>query len=263
MVTEYVPVGVRKDMHSAESVIGAFCVLLFMATITVWLLWNGNFYGERMLVHGKEVQATVIGCEYEPGDDENASGWRSVFSYTDEESGKEFKGLGYLWSSKKDADSQIGATIPIVIDVENGRIELGKKSQFDKSYNHKRDLYIAISVTAAFAFSLYLVIYRVIYRRNVNKAICKRIGGVNSTSYLTENLLVTGEVIAAFGLLWYYVKVKYRGNDGKECSRWARSLFTRKEAVFLREKRFIKIAPYKKTFGIVEQMPVKRTVKAK
>lgn len=56
-------------------------------------------------------------------------------------------------------------------------------------------------------------------------------------------------------------KVRYYDNGGRVQESWAREWFTRREAEFLKEKKYITVVPYKGTYGILEKMPTVKKAK--
>ena len=266
MVTEYVPVGVKKS----GSVLGKLFALLFMASfmgmVCSWFFLNGARDSEYMYTNGKEVEVYIFSyssyaeiIDYEDGTSETVTRWRANFYYTDEESGKMFSGYTGPWTTERDARSQLGKKITVTIDVESGKVFVGPKAKIKKPYSSFKLYKISVALTVVFCVSFVIFCFGV-YRTQIRKRICAKIGGANSGTFLDESYLITGEVVASFGLVWYDIKVRYRDENGREHSRWAHSIFSHKEAVFLREKRFIQIAPYNNTFGVVEQMPVTKMV---
>ncbi|MDE6597046.1 MAG: hypothetical protein K2K60_00210 [Clostridia bacterium] len=267
MVTQTVPIGAKKPRSVWGTLFALFFMLSLMGMVMSWFFWKGARDGDYMLVHGTEVQATITGyemdfdtVEYE-GSSETVVGWRNTFVYKDK-SGREYPGVTEMWTREQDAKDQVDKTITVVIDLESGKYKLGSKDKLKSTYSSNTLYKLSVSLTVVFFVSL--VIFGIgVYRTQIHKGICRKIGGQNSSAFLDENYLITGEVVAAFGLLWYYVRVKYRDENGKEHIRWANSRFTHKEANFLREKRFVRIATYYNALDIVEQMPVTKMVKTK
>lgn len=268
-VTKYVPVGVKKSGSVLGTLFALFFMVSLMGMICSWFFLNGARNSEYMYTNGKEVQVYISSyssysdiIDYEDGTSETVTRWRANFVYTDEESGKIFTGFTGPWTTERDARSQLGKKITITIDVESGKFVVGPKAKIKKPYRSFTLYKISIAATVIFCVSFVIFCFGV-YRIQIRKRICAKIGGANSGTFLDESYLITGEVVASFGLVWYDIKVKYRDESGKERSRWARSLFTHREADFLREKRFIQIATFNNTFGVVEQMPVIKMVKTK
>lgn len=257
-----VDIGVKQKRIFTD-IAGILTALAGLAVCLLWLLWNGNLYGEYMLVNGKEVSATITGYEFfretvniESDSPLTVSGWRNIYSYRDDASGREYSGVCYWWKTEADAKAELGKTIPVVIDVNGTYSSVGTKQQYNVHYDHSRDLALAVSASALFAFFVYILIYRGIYRDRLNAKISEYIGGTSENGFLADSYVVKGEVVGAFGLIWCYIKVAYRDNSGYVVGRWARSWFTRKEMLYLKNKRYINIVPYKNTYGILEQMTV-------
>ena len=254
-----------KNKRIFTDLAGIITSIIGIAVILTWLLWNGNLYGEYMLVHGKEVEATITEYEFfqevvNPESDSQSyvSGWHNVYCYKDDASGQKYSGYCYWWETAEDANSVLGTTIPVVIDPNSNQSTLGTKQQFNVHYDHERDLALAVSVSVLFLISLYVLVYRGIYRDKLDKNIVDRVGGTEANGFLGESYIVTGEVVCVFGLIWYYLKVAYTDKNGFKRQKWARAWFSRREAYYLKNKRFINIVPYKNTYGVLEKMTVEK-----
>lgn len=254
-----------KNKRIFTDLAGIFTAITGMAVILMWLLWNGNLYGEYLLIHGKEVDATITEYEYfseivniESENPSTISGWHNVYYYKDDANGHEYSGYCYWWKTAEDAENKLGTTIPIVIDTNSNHSTLGTKQQFNVHYDHERDLALAVSVSVLFLISLYVLIYRGIYRDKLDKKIVDRIGGTMANGFLGESYIVTGEVVCVFGLIWYYLKVAYEDKSGVKRKKWARAWFSRREAHYLKNKKFINIVPYKNTYGVLEKITVEK-----
>ncbi len=142
--------------------------------------------------------------------------------------------------SQEYAESLIGSKITIVIDPNGTDCINGTLSSLSRYKNNiYTDLPLACVFTGLFCISSYLFFYRVVYRNSVDNKILKRVD-----ARFVTNCVSKGEVVKTFGLIWFYIKVKYQDENVKTQEKWARSWFTRKETKFLEQKKYIKIVPY-------------------
>lgn len=230
-------------------------VIFLVGSIIFWILYLSGIEIRNYYYNGIEVEAEIVGVTYEDVDngDGNSSTryWVLIYKYVSQE-GKEYSGLAQSYSKKEQAQTHIGEKITITIAPNSNKSTISTHEYFDA---HKNDIYtdfpLACVFTGLFCISAYLFFYRVVYRSVLDKKILKQYG-TGYTDKTTE-----GEVIKTFGLLWFYVKVKYFDDKSIANEKWARSWFSRSEAKFLEQKQFIKIVPYKNTYGILEEMPNK------
>lgn len=139
----------------------------------------------------------------------------------------------------------------------------------DLSVDYEKDLIIACFSMLPVLFSLYLLIYRGIYRSWINYKIRKKVGvstvekvNEDSPKYINEDVdmllhpevIAQGEVTKVMKWIVCYVKVKHQDEQNITQEKWAGDWFTHKEAKFLQQKKTITIVPYKRTYGILEEM---------
>ena len=98
----------------------------------------------------------------------------------------------------------------------------------------------------------------------MNKKIKKKVDGntYNNDRFIhtpQPNIVKQGEVTQVWKWIVCYVKVKYQDDNDALQEKWARAWFTHGEAKFLKQKKFINIVPYKNTYGILEEMPSKKS----
>lgn len=184
-----VAIGIKQN-RIFTTLMGICTSIIAMAVIVFWLLWNGNLYGEYMLINGREVVAEIVGYEYfsevvnpDSASPSTVSGWQNVYRYKDEASGREYTGYCYWWKTANDAKNQLGKTVPVVIDPNGTESSVGTMRQYNKYYNHERDLALAVAFSVLFLISVYILIYRGIYRDRLNKKINEKIGGTTANGF--------------------------------------------------------------------------------
>lgn len=255
-------VGVKNNIKTYQMLIIAAFGLLFVLALIFWALYAEDVSIRNFYYNGVEVEAEIVSVDYVDIDDNDDSGhstryWATYYEYISSE-GTEYSGQYHLYPKKEQAQAHIGDKLKIIIDPNSDESTLSDFEFLESNLNNIYvDLPLACVFSGMFCVSAYLLFYRVVYRNVMDKNILKKYG----TSFI--NRAAEGEVIKTFGLLWYYVKVKYYDEKGIPKEKWARSWFTRNEAKFLEQKRFIKIAPYKNTYGILEEMPIEKKSKQK
>lgn len=246
-------IGIKNSFKFYQSFIIAAFVAFCVLTVVFWILVQGEIYNNNLLYNGVEVEAEIVDwyC-YDATPDETyvTYVYRGVYLYVSPE-GKEYSGsCGLRASTEKDAQSNIGKKITIVID-PNGTDSTA--STLANLALYKDNIYTnfpcACVFSVCFLISGYLFFYRFVYRNKLDKNILNTL----KSNYVGKST-VDGEVVKVFGLIWFYVKVRYIDKNGKVQTKWARSWFTRKEAKFLKNKKIINIVPYKNTYGILEEM---------
>ncbi len=241
----------------------AFILIFIALGITcaiMWGMYQANYTNEYWIKNGIEVEAE---CEsyfirYDENDKHLARFW-CRYKYVDSD-GKEYYAYGQC-SSEQAALNQIGKKIPIVIDpnsTKTRRVDLK-----NLSLNYERDYILAIIFCIPASIAFYLLIYRGIYRSAMNYKIRKKVGEkdndfLSNTNFNPEAVKI-GEVTKICNWIVSYVKVRYQDEKNETQEKWARAWFTRREAKFLKQKKYINIVPYKKTYGILEEMSSKRS----
>lgn len=245
-------IGVKDNLKLYQTLIivafGVFTVL----TIIFWFLVYGDYYNNNLYFNGREVEAEIVEIicvDTTPDEGSPTYSYKGVYKYVSPE-GKEYSGLYATGGSQEYAEALIGSKITIVIDPNGTDCINGTLSSLSRYKNNiYTDLPLACVFTGLFCISSYLFFYRVLYCNSVDKKILKQVDG-----RFVNNCVSKGEVVKTFGLIWFYIKVRYEDKDETQ-EKWARSWFTRKEAKFLEQKKFINIVPYKNTYGILEEMP--------
>ena len=232
----------------------AICVVL---TVVFWICCYSDYNDKKMLENGIEVQAEIVDVreiDVRPDDPHNIErAWECIYLYVAPD-GTRYSGIVGQFSQKQYADEHIGDKVTIVIDPTDGSSTYGTLASIAYWQKYSQtDLILACVFTGLLCITSYLFFYRVVYRDKLDKNILKKM----RCSYV-ENIVVEGELVKVLGLLWFYVKVKYTDTKGTH-AKWARSWFTRKEAKFLAQKKFVRIIPYKNTYGILEEMPSKKS----
>ena len=246
--------GIKNSLKIYQAFIIAAFVVFCILSIIFWALVRGGLYYNNLLNNGIEVEAEVVDwycIDATPDETYATYVYRGVYLYVSPE-GKRYSGsCGLGASTEKDAKLNIGKKITIVID-PNGSDSTASTLANLASYKNNINFNFSFAwiFTGLFCVSAYLLFYRVVYRNRLDKKI-------NNTlkSRFVESSATQGQVIKIFGLLWFYVKVQYNDDKGLPHKKWARSWFTRKEAKYLKQKKFINIIPYKNTYGILEEMP--------
>jgi len=249
-------IGIKNSLKIYQAFI-IFAFVIFSAlTLIYWIHYRSDIFIDNLYYNGIEVEAEIIEviCTDATPDSTTSSSYvyEGVYLYISPE-GKSYSGTHTLPGGEKYAQTFIGTKITIVID-PNGTDSTDGSMEY-LSLNHGKasfHLTLACVFTGLLSVSAYLFFYRFVYRNKLDRNILKKL-----QSSFVEKIVIEGEVIKTFGLLWFYVKVKYIDGKGITHKKWARSWFTRKEAKYLKQKQFIKIVPYKKTYGILEEMQVR------
>lgn len=247
-------IGIKNKFNLYKTLIIAF----FMIFAVLTLIWSiqvaGNYQNNKWLNIGIEVEAEIIDefevDEYDEVDNTYYTIICHVYQYVSPE-GKMYNG------TTRHANLRIGDKIKILIDTNSSdSIDDSLDYLNDNKDNNKFDLPLLCVFGSLFLISSYLFFYRVVYRNALDKKILKYYGN----SYL-KNGLSEGEVIKTFKWIVGYVKVRYRDEKDIAKEKWARAWFTLRETKFLEEKKYVKIIVYKRTFGILEEMPIKYKAK--
>ncbi|MDE6691350.1 MAG: hypothetical protein K2K04_05205 [Clostridia bacterium] len=238
-----------------------FGVTLFF-TFFFWVYVNDDLNAALMVRYGVEVQAEITNVGYVDNTDDDSSHhsyWQTYYKYVDE-AGNKYTGKAYSFDSKSQAEEYIGKTIRVTINPINGKSSTYSLKHFKKESEGYRTHFICACVfSSLLVVSSVLFFYRVVFRSLRNKKIVN-----NLKSRYVDRGTIYGEVTKTFGLIWFYVKVKFTDEFGIAHEKWAGDWFTRREAEFLKEKKYISIVPYKRTYGISEQMPTaKKSKKSK
>ena len=244
--------GIKNSSKIYQAFIIAAFAMCTVLTIIFWIFCYSDFNDNKLLKNGIEVEAEIVDIreiDITPGDSYVTRAWVCVYLYVAPDN-KEYSGTVGEFTQKEYAADHIGEKITIIIDPTDGYSTYGTLlsiSHYQKAYH--THILLACVFTGLLCVSAYLFFYRVVYRNRLDKKI-------NNTlkSRFVENSATQGEVIKIFGLLWFYVKVKYNDDKGLSHKKWARSWFTRKEAKYLKQKKYINIVPYKNTYGILEEI---------
>lgn len=250
-------IGVKKGGGLKYLFIGLISFILTFTCVILWGVYLKNYADEILIRDGVEVEATIVRYEsWKRGD------FKLGYEYVSED-GKVYIGHAATVTSRKAAEAAIGKKITIVIDPNS---TLSRPRRLDQlgtleDLRYESDLITAIVASCiALPIALYMFSYRLVYRSVLDSKIRRRLPG-NVNDYLKANgpgikalPIVLGEVVKVRGWLIKYVKVNYWDENDERKEKWARAWFTRKEAKFLERKKFINIALYKNTYGIVEQM---------
>lgn len=249
-------IGINKSRMGINLAFILIFISLGIICAIMWGMYQANFTNEYWIQNGIEVEAE---CEsyfirYDENDKHLARFW-CRYKYVDND-GKEYYAYGQC-SNEQAALNQIGKKIPIVIDPNSTKAR--RVDLENLKLNYKRDYFLAVIFSIPVPISLYLLLYRGIYRSAMNYKIRKKVGDrdndfVSGTNFNADAVKV-GEVTKTRSWIVSYVKVKYQDEKNKPQEKWARAWFTRKEAKFLEQKKFINIVPYKNTYGILEEMP--------
>ena len=246
-------IGVKKPFKIHQAIVTVAFAIFAVLSIIFGIWCYSDYNNNKLLRNGIEVEAEIIDVreiDISPGDSHTTRrAWECLYSYIAPD-GTEYFGIVGQFSQKKDALNHIGDKVTIIIDPTDGYSTYGTLESLDyRLKNSQTHLLLACVFTGLLCVSSYLFFYRVVYRNILDKNILKKL----HCNYV-EKIEVEGEIVKILGLLWFYVKVKYTDNKGTHI-KWARSWFTRKEAEFLKKKKFVRIVPYKNTYGILEEMP--------
>ena len=247
-------VGIKNSFRLYQALICAAFAAFALLTFIFWMLFREDYLNNKLLYNGVEVEAEIVKVflREHSDDDGTYSSWYGVYLYFSPE-GKRYSGscgLGRASYTEKDAQSKIGTKITIVIDPNSTDSKVCTLDYLALNEDEiNTDFTLACVFTGLLCVSAYLFFYRVLYRSKLDKKLSKKL----ECNFVQKNT-TTGEVIEIFGLIWFYVKVQFVDDRGIAQIKWARSWFSRREAKFLKEKKFINIVPYKNIYGILEEM---------
>ena len=246
-------VGIRKDRSLINIALGINAIVFILLCAIMWGVYQANYENEYWINNGIEVEAECYDWVSTIEDDMHHVVYYCRYHYVNED-GKEYI-AAVRFTNKKAAQAEIGNKIIITINPNSLTVRNGSLKSLKLHY--KRDFILAIIFCFPVPIVLYLFMYRSIYRSILNYKIRKMLGEegdkfIGNPNYHKE-LITTGEVVKVRKWIVGYVKVSYRDEYGENQEKWARYWFTRREAKFLEQKRFINIIPYKNTYGILEK----------
>lgn len=240
-------IGIYKDISVYLFVFSVgLIVAMVLAAVFFAIYFFSDYKSEMLNKYGIEVEAEISGYHRvsEGGDNIHNYNYETEYTYVASD-GTVYKGTDRIYGSESKAIERVGSKIIITI-VPNSTISSPKRHSELSKPNYELHLTLAIIFMVFIPILGYLLFYRAIYRNETDKKI---IAGLENGS-LT---LSQGEVICVTGWLMKYIKIRYK-NDCHTEEKWARTWFTHREAKFLKQKKFINIVPYKKTYGILEEM---------
>ncbi len=271
-------IGIRKSRILINMLLGVAIVGCIIFSAVMWACYSINSEFEYWLNNGIEVEATITEAKYLESSNNMGTHtsydmrWVTIYTYISDD-GTEYRGTAYVYRSNKPSDaeeiakSKIGTTVSVIIDPNSDNSRLGKLN--DISVEYTKDLVVAIISCLPMLLTLYLLVYRGIFRSVLNYKIRKKVGvstvekvTEDSPKYINEDIdkllhpevISQGEVTKVRKWIVCYVKVKYNDESGATREQWAQSWFTHKETKFLQEKKTITIVPYKNTYGILEKI---------
>lgn len=253
-------IGIKNKVNLYKIFINAFFAICVVFTVIFWILCYSNYNDKKMLQNGIEVEAEIVDVreiDIRPDDPHRIErAWECIYLYVAPD-GKSYSGWVGQFSQKKYAVEHIGDKVTIVINPTDGSSTYGtlESIAYWQKYS-KTELLFACIFTGLLCISAYLFFYRVVYRNSLDRKILKYL-----ECRLVGYCISQGETIKIRKWLVCYVKIKYQDKDGTAKEKWARSWFTHKEAKFLQQKKIINIIPYKNTYGILEEMPIKKDIK--
>lgn len=246
-------IGVKNKHSVFRVIIIFFFVIAVFFTPYFWVNVDNDLYADSMFRYGKEVQAEITDMNLIEGtdhNDESYSYWKTYYEYVDND-GRKYTGGAYSFDRKSQAEEWIGKTVRVVINPITGESEIGSLAHFrEVSEGYRNHLIHGIAFSAFLAVISVPFFYRVVFRVLRNKKIVNKL----KSKYVDKGT-INGEVVKTFGLVWFYIKVRFTDEFGIAHEKWAGDWFTRKEANFLKEKKCISIVPYKNSYGILEEMP--------
>ena len=256
------PIGIRKSIATRIWVLSFCWFALSLLCLIFWAVYRGNYAGEWWLNNGAEVTATGVrwGKREDWHTDSDGHSSSNIYYYCvyeyESESGKLYA-VEVPYQYRENAVAGIGSEIKILID-ENGTE--ARVADYERLAPHyTRDLIIAIIFTVPIPIIYYLLIFRGIYRGVLNyimrKVVGEEVKDFVNPKKINENATALGEVVRVQSWVVSYVKVRYYDSVGEVHEQWAKDWFTRREAEFLKEKKYITIVTYKRNFGILEKMP--------
>lgn len=247
-MTKYRDIGIKKDISLRMALCGIpLLVLLFLCVVLWGVYCVDDKHSDLLVKYGEEVEAEIY--KYTPSwhGDESGYMYQTWYRYISPD-GLVYTGHWYEFGSESSAQNHIGDIITITI-VPNTKapdeyISIPKRKAELNNTRHELHLALAICFTVPVPLLIYLLCYRGIYRNELDNKI---LAGYQKRD-LPER---RGEVVKVCGLIVKYIKVRYE-DEGETYERWARSWFTLHEAKILEQKKFIRIVPYKNTYGILE-----------
>lgn len=246
-------VGVRKGLKPYQIVISVLLGVSILSAIVCGCILLGDYDTYEMAENGVEVEAHIVDVQRVRVDTDDSwyYTWRSYYEYVAPD-GVSYSGVYGSHSSKEAGEKYIGESVTITINPLNGKSSVKPLSQF---VSHREDIYrdftLFCALCGGFLVILCWFLYRVAYRKIIDGKILKYVRCAYVGTPISD-----GEIVRCIGLFWFYVKVRYYDDGGIAHEKWARELFSRREAAFLTEKQFINIVRYKNTYGILEKMPV-------
>lgn len=246
-------IGIKNSFKIYQAFLTAAFVAFVVLTIIFWIYYRSDIFIDNLYYNGIEVEAEIIDviCTDATPDSTSSSSYvyKGVYLYVSPE-GKEYSGTHTLPGGEKYAQTFIGTKITIVID-PTGTDSIDSSMKYVSSTHGKTSFHFTLACvfTGLLCVAAYLFFYRVVYRNRLDKKILE-----HASVRFVNNCITQGEVTKVIKWIVCYVKVKYQDENGATREKWARSWFTRKEAKYLKQKQFIKIVPYKNTYGILEEM---------
>ncbi len=246
-------IGIKKDSGFIIPVFLIINISLLVATIVFWWFYIDEYDFAYLVENGVEIEATVVDYDYHSesyadGDADYLSGWYYIWEC--HYNGRTYSGIGpngYL-RTQEEVMEYLGKNFTVTVD-PNSNWVVDKPIAEIRPYGLKFEFFItgAISFSIIFPIVLLSTFIIMLYPMILNNKIDK-----------TAKLPILGEVIKVFGFLWFYIKVKYKDENNEIQEKWAKAYFTRKEAQYLKNKKYINIVLYKKTYGILEEMPIEK-----
>lgn len=262
------PIGIRKSISTRIWLTGFLLFACSLLCIVFWALYKGNYAAEWWLNNGVEVKATgvkwgegYIWRDYSDGHSYREHYYYCQFEYESED-GKLYV-VKPRYKYRETAEASVGTQRKILIDPNGTEARIADYEYLTPHF--AQDLAVAIIFTVPIPILYYLFIYRAVYRGVVNHIMCERVGeevkDFVKPKSINDNTTALGEVVRIKSWIVSYVKVRYYDKSGIVRERWAHEWFTRREAEFLKEKKYITIVPYKGIYGILEEMPTVRKLK--
>lgn len=256
-------IGINKQRMWINIALGLVAFSFILICAIMWGKYGANDDAKYLQENGIEVEAVGVESSIIKHSGESFYSYYCRYEYIGE------NGITYAvsrrFSYKKDAEAQIGEKITIVIDPNTNYACWLTVPLSEIKLTYKRDFIVAIIFCIPVPIVMYLFLWRGVYRSVIDYKIRNHVGKKNNDfiagSDYNKKLITEGEVTKTRSWIISYVKVKYKDEKGIIQEKWARSWFTRKEAKYLKQKQFIKIVPYKNTYGILEEMPIEKKSK--
>ena len=247
------PIGIRKDRVwlIPATLICTFSVII--AVIVSWWFYSDEFDYEYLLENGVEVEATVVDYDYHSesysdGDSNHLSGWYYIWECY--YNGRRYWGTapnGYL-RTEEEVLSYMGEKFTVTVDPNSSWVVDKTKAEIlADGFHYTEYLTCAIVFTCLLPLVMFASIKFAFYPIILDNKI-------DSSGKLPKE----GEVIKVRKFIISYIKVKYIDDKGATKEKWSYAWFTKREAQFLEQKKTINIVPYKNTYGILEEMSVKK-----